>query len=131
MARFLEDKNVRITLVNPTTWEHYDIYFRLFETELAKKWVKSFEKMNFSEKRIREKSIKFSRSNTYTLDTLTDRGKIDKINRIIDYLNSFYDREIRRATVIDQDTLNYLHEEYEIYGNRLAEKLSKNWWRRS
>jgi MoaA/NifB/PqqE/SkfB family radical SAM enzyme len=128
MARFLEDKNVRITLVNPTTWEHYDIYFRLFETELAKKWVKAFEKMNFSEKRIREKSVKFSRSNTYTLDTLTDRGKIDKINRIIDYLNSFYDREIRRATVIDQDTLNYLHEEYEIYGNRLAEKLSKNWW---
>ena len=91
MARFLEDKNVRITLVNPTTWEHYDIYFRLFETELAKKWVKAFEKMNFSEKRIREKSIKFSRSNTYTLDTLTDRGKIDKINRIIDSLNSFYD----------------------------------------
>ena len=128
MPIFLDDKNVRITLVNPNTWEHYDIYFRLYETELAKKWVNVFEKMNYGEKRIREKSIKFSKSNTYTLDMLTERGKLDKINRIIDYLNSFYDKEIRSATVINQDTLNYLHEEYEIYGNRLAEKLSKNWW---
>jgi len=128
MARFLEDKNVRITLVNPTTWEHYDIYFRLYETELARKWVKSFEKMNFGEKSIREKSIKFSRSTTYTIDTLTDQGKVEKLNRIIDYLNTFYDKEIRRAVAVDQDTLNYLHEEYEIYGIRLAEKLSNKWW---
>jgi hypothetical protein len=128
MPYFLEDKNVRVTLVNPNTWEHYDIYFRLYETELAKKWVSTIEKMQFGEKRIREKSIKFSRSNTYNMQSLVNKGQLDKINRIIDLLNKFYDKEIRKAEVVDQDTLNYLHEEYEIYGIRLAEKLSSKWW---
>jgi hypothetical protein len=128
MPSFLEDKNVRITLVNPTTWENYDVYFRLYKTELAKKWADSFKKMDYGEKRIREKSIKFTRSKTYTADVLTDQGNIDKINRIVNFLNSFYDQHIREVEVLDQDTLNYLHEEYEIYGKRLDEKLANDWW---
>lgn len=128
MAIFLENKNVRITLVNPDTWEHYDLYFKLYDTQLAEKWVEVMENMKKGEKRIREKSIKFSHSETYNIDTFMERGGLDNINYIIDAINKFYDKPIRRAETFDQDTLNYLHEEYEKYGVRLDEHLAIKWW---
>jgi hypothetical protein len=128
MALHLVDKNVRITLINPKTWEHYDLYFRLYNTILARKWLVVMEKMKNGEKHIREKSVKFASSSSYDIEELSNSGKIEKLNAIIDSINTFYDKQIHKVTAIDQATLNYLHEEYEIYGNRLDEKLSIKWW---
>jgi hypothetical protein len=128
MSNFLKNKNVRITLVNPKTWENYDVYFKLYHTNLAKKWVDAFQQMDRGEKSIREKSIKFSMSATYDIESLSDSGKVERLNQIVNKINSFYDKQIRSVEEINQETLNYLHEEYEIYGIRLDEKLSAKWW---
>lgn len=122
-GKYLNDKNVRLTLVDTTTWEPFDIYYKLYNTNLAKKWVKLMEDMRYGEKSFREKRIKFTRSAAYQGLDLDER-----LSNIVRKINLFYDRPLTMFREHDQDALNYLHEEYEIYGERLSEKLSQKWW---
>jgi len=126
MAGFLNDKNLRITLVNKETWDYYDLYFRIYNTPLGKKYVKEFEKLRYGTKEFNEKGVKFAPSETYA--NLDDFNFGDKLNVIIDRINSFYDRTIRKVETVDEEILNYLHHEYEEYGRRLQEMLGKKWW---
>jgi MoaA/NifB/PqqE/SkfB family radical SAM enzyme len=123
---YLPNKNLRVTLVNKETWEYYDLYFKFFNFELASKWVKEFEKTRYGRKEWRERSVKYAPSQN--LNSLEDMGFKEKLNRIVDKINSFYDRQVKRAEDTSEATLNYLHEEYEIYGVRLKEQLANKWW---
>ena len=123
---YVPNKNLRVTLVNKETWEYRDLYFKFYKFDLAEKWIEEFEKTKYGRKEWRERSVKFSPSQKN--HNLENMGFREKLNRIIDKINDFYDRKVNRARDVSQATLNYLHEEYEIYGVRLTEKLGEKWW---
>jgi len=53
------------------------------------------------------------------------------INNILEYINKHYDKELPVFTdfnQLDNEILNYLHEEFEVYGDRMNELQSNGKW---
>lgn len=112
---------LRLTLLDPETFEKYDIYYRLFNIPLTAKWIKNFLNLRRNNYSFREKKVQFKYRQ--------DKGKlILKFNSLIDGINSFYDKKLKLCTDIDEEVLNYLHDAYAIYGKRVEEKLKENYW---
>lgn len=122
MKKFMDTHMVRITLVDRKTWENADLYFRLYDTPLAHKWLKHFTKLKEGNHLFREKSFRVSSSITNETD------EVGRFNRVVDRINAFYDRKIDRVIDLTNEVLNELHECYEVYGERLQEKLDQKWW---
>jgi len=123
MGKFIDNKNVRITLVNPENWECYDLYYRLYNTKLSAKWCQLLEDMKFGEKSFRDKRIKFTR----TLLT-KDMAFEERLTNIIRKINLFYDKPLTIFKKYDQAAIDYLYKQFDEYQGRVAEKLSKKWW---
>lgn len=115
---------IRVTLVDPINWEPLDLYFKLLDSDIAKKWANHFMELKSGGNYIRENSLKTnSNSSNYTLN---DCHNI--LCKIVDNINKFYDQPITRPTEITEDVLNYLHECYEKYGIRNDQRLREKWW---
>jgi MoaA/NifB/PqqE/SkfB family radical SAM enzyme len=119
--RFIDD-TLRVTLIDPKTLENYDLYFKLFDVPIARKWateLKKIKKQNytFREKKVHHKNFKITEET------------VKKFNKIVRKINAFYDLRLRYPiTEINQDILNDLHDAYAIYGVRNHEKLEAKWW---
>ena len=115
---------IRVTLVDPVNWEPLDLYFKLLDSDIAKKWANHFMELTSGANYIRENSLKTnSNSSNYTLN---DCHNI--LCKIVDSINKFYDQPITRPTEITEEVLNYLHECYEKYGIRNDQRLREKWW---
>lgn len=115
---------IRVTLVDPDTWEPFDLYFKIIDSDIAKKWANHFMDLKSGGNYIRENSLK-SNSNASNY-TLNDCHNI--LCKIVDNINKFYDQPITRPTEITEEVLNYLHECYEKYGVRNDQRLREKWW---
>lgn len=96
--------------------------YQLQNNSIAPRWAKQVRERN-------------AEADTY-LDLKIANKTIDDIeelmltlNKIVTDLNSYYDKQLPLFTntkEICRDTLNYLHEEFEIYGARHAEQTYKD-----
>jgi organic radical activating enzyme len=111
---------VRVTLVDPTNWEELDLYYTLQNTDIAKKWAKHFVEIQAGANSVRESSLKYS---TKKIDDL-----LTEMQTTISNINVFYDQPIDIPVMLDNHTLNYLHECYEKYGVRLQRLLEEKYW---
>lgn len=91
-----------------------NLVYDLHNTSLRDRWIKQVMDRN-------------AESNTYvdlkiSNKTIKDIGYlIDKINEVIVGINAFYDKQLplfTETTKLDHEILNYLHEEFENYGER-------------
>lgn len=115
---------IRVTLVDPVNWEPFDLYFKILDSDIAKKWANHFMDLKSGANYIRENSLK-SNSTSSNL-SLNDCYNI--LCKIVDNINKFYDQPITRPTEITEEVLNYLHECYEKYGVRNHQRLREKWW---
>jgi len=109
----------RVTLVEPESGDYLDLYFRLYDISITNKWIHNFKQLKSGPHSFREKNV-FLRS--------YNRSLLDDINECIEKINNFYDRPLESINNLTEESLNYLHECYEIYGKRLNEHLEKRWW---
>jgi hypothetical protein len=92
------------------------LFYKLQQNSLCDKWIKKVNQRK-SENTSRLDLTLFNKNGKHVKQCL------DKLNSIIDYLNPLYDRLLPRfddTSVVNQDTLNFLHEEFEEYGERHA-----------
>lgn len=112
---------VRMTLLDPNNFEKYDLYYKLFNIPLAKKWVKQFEQLKKGPQWFRERK-------KHSEYGKIDQSLVQKFNSLISIINSFYDQKLSFITKVSEDELNILHEAYALYGQRNQEKLDKKYW---
>jgi len=118
------ENKIRVTLVDPINWEPFDLYFKILDTDVAKQWTAHFTDLKQGAHYVRESSLKTNRyASSISLDDC-----FNILCKLVDSINTFYDRPITRPTEITEDVLNYLHECYEVYGVRAEEKLEEKYW---
>lgn len=123
---YITNPVVRLTLVDQETWDFKDIVFLLFDTPIARKWLDYFKKRKKGAHDFRENSFKVADKNK-----LKDKRELAKFNETIEIINRFYDRPIEYINGLDDRSLNYLHEQYEVYGERLDELLKQDYWKKT
>lgn len=120
--KYITHSFIRLTLVDKTTWDYKDIIFWLYNTPISQKWLEHFAKLKNGNNDFREKSFKLAIS-------LTDIELVSQLNQCIDKINTFYDNKLNNVDSINDSTLNYLHEQYEVYGQRVTEFLEQDYWK--
>jgi MoaA/NifB/PqqE/SkfB family radical SAM enzyme len=113
---------IRVTLVDPDNWEPLDLYFKFLDTPLAKKWYKEFVRIKSGPHSVRESSLK---SNA---EVLSEEKCKNILTKIVRNINTFYDQPLTPPSDISEETLNYLHECYEKYGERNERLLEEGYW---
>lgn len=108
-------KHLRITFLDKFENEH-QIRFRLYDSNIAKRWQNLIYK---------NKTTDVSYIYSFFINaTAADVPEVlTEINLVIEKINITYDRKLKQFSNIDeldQTILNDLHEEYEIYGDRIA-----------
>ncbi len=93
---------------------HLPLTYRIQNNSFSHRWIE------YVNQRRSEKGTKFT-LNIFNKNISHLPEIIQKLNEIIDYLNSLYDKNLPKLTsieTIDHDILNQLHEEFEEYGAR-------------
>lgn len=119
MRQFKDDKFFKIIASNNS--DSLELYYQILDTNLCDRWIglinKNLEKNN---------SIKYNYRKILNDDEIN--LKFLQFQSNIDYINYNYDKILPRLINLEhlkenQNILNDLHEEYEIYGDRLKHLL--------
>lgn len=89
--------------------------YKLYDTPLTLKWVE-LTKLNLSEPTHKVVSV-FSNRTKKDVPEITE-----SINDIVKEINQLYDRNIVIFDQLDTEKLNYLHQEFEVFGERFSSK---------
>ena len=96
------------------------LYYRIYDTDLSRRWI------DLTKKNQRQGKSIFSK---FTNRTWKDLPEItDNLNVIVKQINSIYDQALPVYDNLDTERLNYLHEQFEVYGDRITELQSNNKW---
>ncbi len=93
--------------------------YRLYDTPLTLKWAE-LTKLNLSDPTHKVVSI-FSNRTKKDVPEITE-----SINDIVRKINQLYDRHVKLFDLLDVEKLNYLHQEFEIFGERIETLMSLN-----
>lgn len=116
---YLKEVYFRVTLLDPDTSDYKDLYFNIYDINLAHRWLEEFNRIS-ENRAIKTANVNFSKGDLEKLKT--------KINSCIKKINKFYDIRIDLIKEVNHNSMNVLHEHYAVYGERLKEKLDSKWW---
>lgn len=106
-------KKIEILLTNTDGTNHYPIKFEMFDTDIADKWLVELKEFidNGQQFDDRERFYNFPNSK-YTREYV-----VNYINGLIDTINAYSPGLVKEkaTSMMDQDTLNYLHHIFELY----------------
>ena len=109
-------KILKVTFLDKFDKTH-SLYYRIYDTDLANRWMKLIET---------NKSQKKKLFNKFTNQIYSDLPEVtENLNKIVTDINKRYDQQLPIYDTLDTDKLNYLHEQFEVYGDRV-EEFSKN-----
>jgi hypothetical protein len=117
MDLFKTDKFVTVTAQNTESLHTLSLTYRVYDIDIVDRWLSLIEKNNVVNNKLRYNYRKIlSREEIET--------KFQKFKSNIEYINKNYDRQLTDIVNIEYlrstpHILNDLHEEYEIYGDRL------------
>ena len=113
----MKDTFLEVKIKDKFDQYHY-ITYKIQKSHLASRWV-GLTKLNL-------KNPRYAVTSSFNNKTVLDVPEItQEINNIVLRINQMYDKELPTYEVIDNPKLNYLHEEFEIFGERYDElKLS-------
>lgn len=111
--KFIDGKNQR-----------HQVVYNLFPSKLTDRWVNLVE-LNKSDvtKHINTTFFKKNDLNRQTIN--------DQLKEIINAINLDYDEKIimsNNSNHFDESDLNYFHEQFEKYGDRLEDMSTLDWW---
>lgn len=113
---FKRDRVLNITISNDQS-EKLELYYSILDTDLSDRWINLVNENNRLNHQLR-----------YNYQRILDQSAIEQnfqeFRQNIDHINAHYDRkltDIRNVEYLrsNQTILNDLHEEFEIYGDRL------------
>ena len=118
MKMFNSDYIVKIGLSNSVNSEKMTLWANLIDTNISKKWVGVINENNSRGYELKSNYRRYKNSEEQELE-------FEEFKKNISYINENYDRPLTQLTTIeelvkDDSVLNDLHEEFEIYGDRLA-----------
>lgn len=126
MSQFIKGLCVRITALNSKTTETLELYYSVLDTDISRRWINLIDQNN-------------DRGNSLTFNyrrNLSDEDiqlQFEEFKNNVSFINKRYDRSLTELDTFEhlednQDILNDLHEEYEIYGDRLEQILAVNYF---
>jgi hypothetical protein len=120
-----QNKFVEVIVENKVK-ETMTLIYRLYDLDIVDRWTALVDKNNAM-----KHTLRYNYRKILSDSDIDDRFVAFKTN--IDYINSQYDRVLTDIVSIDyllanQTILNDLHEEYEIYGDRLARLIKINYF---
>lgn len=92
--------------------------YKIFDTSLANRWA------NLTKTNLENKQHKI-------VSSFSNRTKLEiseitlYIKNLVLSINQIYDKEVNSFDSLDRSKLNYLHEEFELFGQRTPELISK------
>jgi hypothetical protein len=98
-----------------------DLFYDLHDTSLRERWINQINARNAEPGTFLD--LKIANKTLDDIDYL-----INKINEVIVGINAYYDKQLpvfTDTTKIDRELLNYLHEEFELYGERHEQIIIK------
>jgi hypothetical protein len=122
MNLFKRDQTVEVIAANSETGDTLKLTYNLYDIDIVDRWINIVDRNNASDNKLR-----YNYRKILLQSDIEQKFKKFKLN--IEYINQNYDRVLSEIQTIDylrsnQNLLNVLHEEYEIYGDRL-ERLIK------
>lgn len=113
---FKKDAALKITIADDKD-QKVDLYYSILNTDLSNRWMNLVNENNRLENSLRYNYLRI-------LDQNGIEQSFQSFKENIEFINSKYDRSLTDIRSVDflrnhQGILNDLHEEYEIYGDRL------------
>ncbi len=122
---FKEDIGLRVEITNDKE-EILEIFYDIVDSDIANRWVNVVQKNIELQKTVRFNYRRFLNKR--------DRKKVfNEFRSNIGYINNHYDRKLPDIVSFEflqnnQHILNELHEEFEVYGDRLKEILEERYY---
>lgn len=121
MSQFIPKLTVQVSARNEKTNDVLTLYYGVVNNDLGYRWINLIDRNN----ELNHK-LKFNYRRSFNNDEISEQFNQFKNN--VDFINANYDRELPVLSTFEhlkmnQNLLNDLHEEFEIYGDRLAELL--------
>lgn len=116
MAFWKTDQQLVVEAGNSNN-EILSLFYNILDTDISNRWIGLVEKNNEQ-----GNDLRYNYRKILSDDDILDRFKLFRDNIV--YINSAYDRELADIISLEylkanQNILNDLHEEFEIYGDRL------------
>jgi hypothetical protein len=96
------------------------LYYRIYDTELSARWTKLTKQNQLKDKQL------FSKFTNRTWKELPE--VTTNLNAIVSSINNLYDQALPVYNELDTEKLNYLHEQFEVYGDRITLLQTDSKW---
>lgn len=118
MNIFKRNQTVEVIASNSETDDRLKLIYSLYDIDIVDRWINIVDRNNAS-----SNTLRYNYRKILSPADIEQKFKEFKLN--IEYINENYDRRLQDINTINylfenQHILNVLHEEYEIYGDRLA-----------
>jgi hypothetical protein len=124
MNFFLTDKLLKVTAKSKYNNNTLDMYYMILDHDLAVRWI---ELMDYSN------NCSYTPTSNYRKKRSVEESAelFKEFKDIVDFINAHYDKQLflPEYDILDDDQLNLLHEEFEIYGGRVDKLLSVDFWK--
>ena len=125
---FKQTSWLEITAVNSSTQQELVMMYALYDIDIVDRWINLINENNQ-----RNNKLRYDYHKMYTDSEILEL--FDKFRENISYINGHYDRKLADIVSVEYlrenpNILNDLHEEYEIYGDRLESLLNKRYFSR-
>jgi hypothetical protein len=123
---FKTDQALKVVTRNSKTNKTIELIYAITDTDIADRWINLININNQRNNNLRYNYRKF-----LSQEEILEKFKLFRDNII--YINAHYDRVLTDIVSIDflkdnQNILNDLHEEYEIYGDRLEHMIATGYF---
>jgi len=120
------DKALKVNAINSKNKNMLELEYAILDIDISDRWISLINKNNDLKRTLRYNYRRI-------LTDLEVEEKFQDFKNNILYINDHYDRKLTDIISLDflhgnQDILNDLHEEYEIYGDRLAELVNDRYF---
>jgi hypothetical protein len=126
MNIFKRDTALEVVAVNPDTGSELKLIYSLYDIDIVDRWIALVNENNLRENELRYNYRKI-------LNDQEIEARFQKFRENIQYINDHYDRVLTDIVTIEflranQNILNDLHEEFEIYGDRLDALINSGYF---
>jgi len=126
MKFFRQDYIAKLVMVNSKTDDKLTLWANLIDIDITKKWVDVVNENNSRGYPLKANYRRYK-------NVEEQEAEFEEFKDNIQYINDNYDKKLPQLTTIEdlmesEYILNDLHEEFEIYGDRLAEVIESGYW---